>query len=62
MAVGEAGLAVLVYVGLFIGVAVGKVDRALYISKVRELVTRKPQEPEAPSVAARVSRVVAGGR
>ena len=58
----EAGLAVLVYAGLFIGVAVGKADRALYISKVRELVSRPPQEPEAPAVAPRVSRVVAGGR
>ena len=58
----EAGLAVLVYVGLFIGVAVGKSDRALYISKVRELVSRKPNEPGAPTVTARVSRVGAGGR
>lgn len=57
----EAGVAVLIYVGLFIGVAVGKADRALYIAKVRELLRREPKEPGAPNVAG-VPRVVAGGR
>jgi O-antigen/teichoic acid export membrane protein len=58
----EAGFAVLVYVGLFMGVAIGKTDRALYISKMRELRRRHPKEPGAPSVASSVSGVVAGGR
>jgi O-antigen/teichoic acid export membrane protein len=58
----EAGIAVLVYVSMFVGVAVGKRDRALYISKIRELMRREPREPGAPPVATGVSRVVAGER
>jgi O-antigen/teichoic acid export membrane protein len=58
----EAAVAVLVYVSLFIGVAVGRTDRALYVSKMRELIRREPRESGTPSVAQRVSRVVAGGR
>jgi O-antigen/teichoic acid export membrane protein len=58
----EAGLGVIVYVALFIGVAVGRTDRALYISKIRELVGRPPRDPQAPPVTRHASRVVAGGR
>jgi O-antigen/teichoic acid export membrane protein len=58
----EAGVAVVVYAGLFIGVAVGNTDRALYISKMRALRKRDPKDPGASSMASSVSRVVAGGR
>ena len=58
----EAGLAVLIYAAVFVGVAVGRQDRSLYLSKVREFLGRGPKEPGTPAVAPRVPPVVAGGR
>lgn len=52
----EAGVASLVYLALFIGVAVGRTDRALYIAKVKELFDRQRRTPET------VSTALAGGQ
>lgn len=56
----EAGLVALIYVALFIGVAIGRQDRTLYAAKVRELFNRRraPVPPEGPTVKS----ALAGGR
>ncbi|HVL68570.1 MAG TPA: oligosaccharide flippase family protein [Vicinamibacterales bacterium] len=56
----EVGLASAVYLALFIGVAVGPTDRALYLAKARELLIRRRREPVPPEGAA--PRALAGGR
>ena len=57
----EAGVASLVYLALFIGVAVGRTDRALYVAKVRELFDRRQRAPLSRD-GETVSTALAGGQ
>ena len=57
---GETLAAGLLYLVLFLGIAVGKHDRALYLSKAREMLARPPKAPGAPQTP--VADVIAGGR
>ena len=62
MSVGLASaLGLAVYMLLFIGVAVGRTDRAIYRARLRQLVRRRDDAGHAPERRA-VSNALAGGR
>lgn len=56
-----SALGLAVYMLLFIGVAVGRTDRALYLARLRHLVQRRDDAGHAPERRA-VSNALAGGR